>query len=367
MELSEVRRARARIAALARLRRADGWAWPRRAPLAIVTLLGACWAVTYLAGGAGRVAPHWFYAPILLGASRFGRAGALLTALCAAALAGPLMPLYVATGTPQDLTDWLTRGAFFVAVGQLMFELIHRRRQAEQALAAHVAALEDLERQRRRLLARLLAAEEEERKRIAADLHDDPVQLLVAIGMRLATLRRRVDEEGIGAQLEELEEAVGQCSARLRGMVFELYPPELSSRGLGDAIDDVLKKFASEAGLVVRLANGLRSEPTAETCAIAYRLVLEALTNVRKHARASRVEVELAESAGQLTIRVEDDGLGFDPDGPVVVRPGHIGLKSMADRAELVGGHLRVDSAPGRGTVVQIRLPLELNAQPSPV
>jgi signal transduction histidine kinase len=114
------------------------------AAAAIVLLLALCWVATYTVGGAGHVAPHWFYAPILLAANRFGLLGAAGSAAAAGLLAGPLMPLDVQSGTPQPLSDWTSRAAFFVLIGLLMAWVIIGRRRTEARHAIREAELEAL-------------------------------------------------------------------------------------------------------------------------------------------------------------------------------------------------------------------------------
>lgn len=212
------------------------------------------------------------------------------------------------------------------------------------------------EEERRRLLHRLVSAQEEERARIAADVHDDPIQKMSAVGIRLATLRRAIDREDALGLLRELEETVARSIESLRHLLFELRPPALDREGLAAALRQYLVEAAAAAGFSYHVEDRLVEEPTPAVRVIAYRVAQEALANVRKHARARNVEVLLESCEGGLRVRVRDDGVGFRPtDGGAP--PGHLGLPSMRERVELAEGWWRIESAPGAGTTVEFWLP----------
>jgi signal transduction histidine kinase len=210
---------------------------------------------------------------------------------------------------------------------------------------------------RRQLGALLVEAQENERKRIAWDLHDDSIQVMTAVGLRLKALRRNVpDDPELASQLDELEEAVGEAIGRLRHLLIELRPVVLDRKGLTPALRAYLDSL-EEDGLSTVLTSRLGAEPRPETRAILYRLSQEALTNVRRHARASRVEVVLEERGGGYALQVRDDGAGFSTQQRG--EPGHLGLVAMQERAEVFGGWCRIQSAPGAGTTVEVWVPSE--------
>jgi PAS domain S-box-containing protein len=211
-------------------------------------------------------------------------------------------------------------------------------------------------RQRKALLHRLVAAQEEERRRIAADIHDDPIQKMTAVGLRLAAIRRQVDDQGAATSLDRLQATVALAVQRLRHLLFELRPVELDRDGLAAALRQELEHLAEDGGPAWRLEDRLVEEPEPEARLMAYRIAQEALANVRKHARAGRLDLTLESRGDELVVRIRDDGRGFDPHvGPP---SGHLGLTSMRERAEMAGGWFRVDSAPGRGTTVEFGVPL---------
>jgi signal transduction histidine kinase len=215
-----------------------------------------------------------------------------------------------------------------------------------------------LDEQRRWLLGRMVQAQEEERRRIAGDIHDDAIQAITAARLRLALLRDRLDDPEQRRRLEQAETALSSSLERLRTLVFDLRPAVLDEVGLSAALRQYLAETAAQAGVQALLHDDLGQEPPAEVRVIAYRIAQEALTNVRVHARATRVDVGLEEARGGLLLTIADDGVGFEPErAEADPRPGHLGLTSMRERATMAGGWHRIDSRPGQGTVVKFWLP----------
>lgn len=226
-----------------------------------------------------------------------------------------------------------------------------------RALQETVQRLRRLDLDRRRLMSRAINAQEEERRRIAADIHDDPLQILAAVVMRLQGLRRHLEDPMGLSLLGKLETDTKDAMGRLRRMMFELRPRVLDRDGLGAAIRHALESLHEETGVSVGLDDRLESQPPSKVRAIAYRIAREALANVRKHAEAASVEVVLEERDGGLLGTVRDDGVGFTID-PNRHQTGHAGLIDMQERADLVDGWCRVDSSPGSGSVVEFWVPL---------
>ena len=243
-----------------------------------------------------------------------------------------------------------TLGAIVVAVD------ITDRQHAEVALRRTVEMLKQVDADRRALLTRLVNAQEEERRRIAADIHDDSVQAMFAVGVRLLTLGSTLRDPTQIELVNRLQAAVQQASDRLRHLVFELRPATLDEGGLGSALREYLEVMKDESGIQVELVSTLASQPASEVEVIAYRIALEALANVRKHSRATRVHCDVTMVDGGIRTRIRDDGVGFSA-GDTGPRPGHLGLVAMRERAELAGGWLRLDSAPGKGCAVEYWIP----------
>ncbi len=213
---------------------------------------------------------------------------------------------------------------------------------------------EELEsfRQRRRMLADIVYYQEEERRRLAGDIHDDAVQAMTAVLLRIGLLGARLEKPEQVSMAEELEGSIRDTIARLRRLIVGLSPPELDRAGLASAVRSALDQLKLEFQIDYSLENRLTREPDLEARTIAYRIVQEALANTRKHANASRVEVVFESQEEGIWATVTDDGLGFDVEGTLaVIRPGHLGLRAMGERAQLAEGWLRIESRPGATTV----------------
>ena len=218
--------------------------------------------------------------------------------------------------------------------------------------------LRRLDEQRRFLLERLVTSQEEERRQLASDIHDDAIQAMVAVTLELQVLGGRLRDPAAHALLERLKATATDSVGRLRQLVFELHPPLLDQVGLAAALEQYARRASELAGFSVQVSNEVRGELPAEVRVLAYRIVQEALANVRAHAKASRVAIRLEEADGGVLVRVSDDGVGFLPG--VVERQqrrGHLGLVSMREQAAMAGGWCRVASAPGMGTTVELWLP----------
>ncbi len=208
------------------------------------------------------------------------------------------------------------------------------------------------EEERRALLGRVVEAQEDERRRIAVDVHDDPLQAVTALGLRLQLLRSHVDPEG-AELLSKLESTVEQAQTSLRTLLFELRPPSLDREGLAAAIREDLRVAGEtfESTVVDDMAGG---DPEPEQRIVLYRIAREALVNIRKHAKATHVWVHLRDVEGGTLLRIEDDGGGVPAGGEG--SPG-FGLSTMRERAEVAGGWLRLSPRPEGGTMVECWIP----------
>jgi PAS domain S-box-containing protein len=223
----------------------------------------------------------------------------------------------------------------------------------------NIKAQAELERdlaERRALLAHLVTAGEEERARIAGDIHDDSIQAITAAGMRLQILRRKLDDPEQLKLLGDLEQTIALSIERLRHLLFELRPPVLDTEGLAAAVEMYVEDAANGSAIRYELKDKLRSQPSAQTRTILYRIVQEALVNVRKHADATSVTVSLQERDGGYLVCIADNGVGFVADQATPVL-GHLGLASMRERATLADGWMKVRSAPQDGTTIEVWVP----------
>jgi PAS domain S-box-containing protein len=226
------------------------------------------------------------------------------------------------------------------------------RRAAETALS-----------ERRRLLTHLVEAQELERRRIAWDVHDDSIQAMVAVGMRLQLLAARLPVEHAGPA-RQLDETVRSTISRLRNLVFQLRPPGIDRHGLVEALSSYLDEVVGPWGLAYSLRHDLNREPPPETAITVFRICQEALTNVHKHAKATTVEVSLASVVHGVLVRVTDDGVGVDEPIGRHASPDHFGMVEMRERAETAGGWWTLRGEPGAGTTVEFWLPTPSPADP---
>lgn len=231
------------------------------------------------------------------------------------------------------------------------------------------SAAQDIERRQHEqaaLMAELVAVEEETRRRVAADIHDDTAQAVAAAALRIDALVGELHDPAAREVGLNARQALTEANQRLRRLLFELRPPALDEAGLAAALELYLSDGFSYDGFRWRMDNRLESEPRADTRAILYRVALEALTNVRKHAAAQSVEVLLERRGVGVAVRVRDDGRGFVlPPPDAAAEPGHIGIISMRERAEAAGGRFALMSSPGEGTTVDFWMPEPNGAGPA--
>jgi signal transduction histidine kinase len=176
-----------------------------------------------------------------------------------------------------------------------------------------------------------------------------------AVGIRLEMLHRLAQDDRIRDTVQQLQDTVRTAVDRLRQLMFELRPPALDRDGLVAALRLYLEQAGEEAGLEMSLDHRLLTEPEGTTRLALYRIVQEAVTNVRKHAEARSASVTIEEREGGILVRVSDDGVGFDASNGSP--PGHLGLSAMREHAEIAGGRLTIRSRPGEGTTVEAWVP----------
>jgi PAS domain S-box-containing protein len=235
---------------------------------------------------------------------------------------------------------------------------ITRTKRVEGRLRRSLDVLWRTMEDRRQLLLRLDDARVEERRRIASDIHDDPIQVMSAADIRAQALAHQIEDPELRREAEELRDVIRSSVERLRHLLFELRPPALDREGLAPA----LRAYLGDENPVPEIDDSLPFEPPSELRAILFRIAQEAIANARKHACATRIRVSIAAHDGCVRLVITDDGLGFDVGVIESPERGHIGLPTMIERAQLSGGGCEVQSEIGRGTTVSAWLPL---AEPS--
>lgn len=223
------------------------------------------------------------------------------------------------------------------------------------------SALQDFSRRLQEMTRRFVSLDDKDKRRLARELHDRVSSSLMAIGLHIGLVRRRLPSDIAGDVLERLTDAadlVKQTMISSRQISSDLHPASLDYSGLYAALDDYTKIFAQKTGILVSLTcndKTLRLEPEKETAL--FRIVQEALLNSAKHAKAQTIALHLRASASRLILSILDDGLGFDPDNlGAAGRPAGIGLMSMRERAASIGAKLVIDARPGRGTLITLSI-----------
>ena len=222
---------------------------------------------------------------------------------------------------------------------------------------ALVRRLRRTQAQREQLFLRLIEATDTERRRIVSDLHDGVVQDLAggafSLGAMSRASARAVDAEEVATAAGQVRQAI----RALRSLLVDLYPPSLYEEGLEAVLSDLLARLAGrgiETSLDVDAeVNDLGLDETE----LLYRVAQEGLRNVVEHAEAGRVAITIRRHGPTLVMAVADDGRGI-PVAPVTLRSGHFGLRALAGLADGLGATLDLESAPGRGTVLRVEVPM---------
>ncbi len=243
---------------------------------------------------------------------------------------------------------------------QEYMELFHA--VADQAVIAlqNAQLYQNLEQEKHRLL----EAESEARKELARDLHDGPTQSVSAISMRINFVRSliTIDLEQAQKELFEIEDLAKRTAKEIRGMLFTLRPLVLETQGLAAAIETVMERIQDEERIQLRLLGGEFAEilnPKAQ--GVLFYIIEEALNNARKYSQAHTIEIRFWKEQNLFVARVQDDGVGFDVDSVTgnYESRGSLGMVNMRERAEMIDGSIRLDSSPGRGTVITVVVPLD--------
>jgi signal transduction histidine kinase len=236
--------------------------------------------------------------------------------------------------------------------------------------AERLRDLEDEEERRRHVLGALLRAEEDAKAQLASDLHDDTIQVMVAAQLALDRLERAMangDPARMLPAVASARQTIHAATERARHVMFQLRPQVLTERGLEAAVRGLLEDAAADGGFRFELTSTIDRYPRALEN-LCYRVLQEAITNVRKHARARTVSVSLRRKDDAIVCEVSDDGVGFDlADALDRDRMRlHIGLESMRERVNVAGGTFDISTAPGRGATFTFSFPLSAVADLRP-
>lgn len=243
--------------------------------------------------------------------------------------------------------------------GVAIFRSSLRLRSAVADLDAETRRRQAAELERTRLLDRLVTAHEDERARISRELHDEMGQKLSALifGLDRIVSGGASAKPDAGSELGKLRDIASELLDDAHAVAHQLRPPALSDLGLQGALADLVESWQAQSGVEVDFFCELpdRLPPAVETAV--FRVVQEALTNVRKHANASSVSVVVQKRTGEVRLVIDDDGLGFDADA---AKPGgsQLGLRGMRERVEALGGSLEIESEAAHGTTLAASIPI---------
>ncbi|KNB50499.1 sensor histidine kinase [Streptomyces caatingaensis] len=321
----------------------------RGAAVALVVDLVVITGLAAVSGGAGSSVRYayfmWAMATILWQMPRVTAVFGGVCMLCYAAMSLP----HALGHTEWDAWSVVVDEAYLlwtvVASVVIAFLLEERTRRVADLMDTRELLLEDA-----------LAAETRERSRVADALHDGAVQTLLAALHDLEEAEESANGTEGRAALGRAQDEVRRTVREMREIIFNLHPQVLAAAGLGAALEAAGERYARQGGFRVHYDIRLSGRTGHET--LLYSAAREVLRNVVKHARATEVRVGLTTEEDETVLTVHDNGTGFDP-GIVMrrLREGHIGLASHYMRVESAGGRFLVDSSPGGGTTVEVRLP----------
>ena len=236
--------------------------------------------------------------------------------------------------------------------------------EANMALRKEIEERRLIEEERTALLERIVTTQEDERRRIARDMHDSLGQQLTALRLKLASLKEEhPSDPRLNDTIERLQRLGAKVDAEVNFLVWELRPTVLDDLGLVAAIENYAREWSRHYGIAADFHAGRLGKPrldgNVETNL--YRILQEALNNTFKHASAKAVNIVLENRGQEVVLVIEDDGVGFDPDkGSKSERAGRgLGLIGMRERAAIIGGSIEIESSPGKGTTVFVRVPTD--------
>ena len=233
--------------------------------------------------------------------------------------------------------------------------------QADQLAEAFNMVLEALDEASRLRASQIIQAQEQERQRIARELHDETSQVLTSLLISLTLLEESVETQEARERIADTRALAHSTLRAIRNLSIDLRPSALDDLGLLPALRWYVKEYQKKCSIAVEFhATGFKERLPAEMETALYRIVQECLTNTAKHANANRVTITLKEETNRVYARITDDGEGFDYEA-LLRTPGQergLGLAGMNERAVLLDGILNIHSTSGRGTIIEVSIPL---------
>lgn len=219
------------------------------------------------------------------------------------------------------------------------------------AIRNEVTKLKSAEKELKEMMVKVMEVQELERKRISRELHDGLGQSLFSF---MIQIDRMIADHGSMSELQTLRQHVAQMMSDVRGMAWELRPSVLDDLGVEPAIKTYIDNFTEHFGIEVILEGKLKSRLTSIKETVIYRVIQESLTNIAKYADVDEAKILIVELADKVKIQIMDQGNGFDR---AQQEHSGVGLFSMEERSNSIGGKLTIDSKPGKGTTITLCLP----------
>jgi signal transduction histidine kinase len=250
--------------------------------------------------------------------------------------------------------------AWVLRVAAMATGLMWQHMEAEQKLGMTVERLEQAANARRRLLGNIAAGGDEARRRLASALHDDSLQLLTAAELQLERARTEASRSKQADQLDELKVTLTNIETSLRRLLINVSPEATDlTLGLDEAIRARLEALRIQTGIEPDIDLLMPGQVPESIQAVVFKNVSEALTNVERHAHATRIRVSARAAEGGIRVVVADDGKGFVVAESTYV-PGHLGLVAIRERAQMAGGRCSIESEPGAGARVEFWVPISV-------
>jgi signal transduction histidine kinase len=230
----------------------------------------------------------------------------------------------------------------------------------QETFVAMAEEIEDAQRILTRYLNIVTKGQEDERKRLARELHDDTLQSLIALNQRIMMARRHSDAAELRGTLTEIESMLGKTMQELRRLTRALRPIYLEDLGLVSAIESLSVELSESYGIPINFTIEGTERRLPDNVEIAlYRIVQEALSNINKHAQASRAEIDIVYQETELLLRIEDNGRGFNPprNPRELSKIGHYGLLGIHERVDLINAEYDFQSELDKGTILSVRVP----------
>jgi signal transduction histidine kinase len=263
---------------------------------------------------------------------------------------------------PIDNVELVARIRVMLRVKQAEDEYRRINAHLEDLVRIRTTKLEEYAKRQTALSHKVIAAQEEERARLSRELHDELGQILTAVRLELDLAKKMLAEksEVSGAGIERAVEMVGNAAEEVRRFCRGLRPPMLDDLGVESAVRLLVGEFEQATRIRIDLDVDLREDlnriPT-EVALCVYRIIQESLNNVTRHARAERVAIQLSRAGGELSLSIRDDGRGFNLEETIAAKG--IGLTGMQERASLVNGSFSILTERGKGTKVELKVPLD--------